>query len=385
MAAQTVVYIVTKLELGGAQKVCLSLLRRVAEQGMRTILISGPDGPLVPAAYRECDEVYLLPALQREVGILSMWQEVVAFGQLMWQLYDLKQKYGSLIVHTHSTKAGVMGRWAAWLVGVQTIVHTVHGFGFHDYQMAGVWWLHYIVEYLTSWVTSEYICVSEKDRHLGARLFPYFKQRCSLIRAAVDWQQFYVPARPVVAELPKAKQKPVVIGTVSCLKPQKNLDDLLEVVRRLVNDDGRAVRLEIVGDGVQRARIEQWIATHDLQEHITLLGWQEQVAPHMRRWDVFALSSLWEGLPCAVVEARLSYLPVVAYQVGGIAEVIKHDKNGLLVRPGDLQGLYRAVRRLVSSKAERQQLGHHAQKLNAFNDVVMGAKHAKLYHNIAQL
>lgn len=384
MSEQTVVYIVTKLELGDAQKVCLSLLRRIAEQGMRTVLISGPEGPLVPAAHRECDEVYLLSGLQRQRGLFSLWQGVVAFFQLLTQLYDLKQKYGSVIVHTHSTKAGIMGRWAAWLVGVHTIVHTVHGFGFHEYQKAGMWWLHYTLEYLTSWITSEYVCVSEKDRHLGGRLLPYFKQRCSLIRAAVDWQQFYVPARAVSQKEPQLCKKLVVIGTVTSLKRHKNLEDLLEVVRRLVCDDKRAVRLDIVGDGPERPRIEQWIATHGLQESIRLLGWQEQVAPVMRNWDLFVTSSLWGGLSCAVVEARLSYLPVVAYQVGGIAEVIKHDKNGLLVPPGDTRQLYRAIRRLVSSTAEREQLGQHQQKLNAFNDVVMGVKHAKMYHNIAQ-
>ena len=378
-APKTVVYVVTKLELGGAQKVCLSLLKRVAQQGMRTILISGQEGVLVDQAREIGSEVYLLPHLQREVTLKTLWKEGTAFFSLCWQLYILRQQYGPLIVHTHSTKAGIMGRWAAWLTGVETIVHTVHGFGFHAYQKVWVWWLHYILEYWTSWITSEYVCVSARDRHQGAQLLPFFKQRCSLIRAAVEWRKFYTPS---IRHSRTNQSDPVLIGTVSCLKRQKNLFDLLAAVKRLVSEDGHDVYLEIIGDGAQRGRIEQWIAHHQLAKHIKLRGWQEDVVPFVRSWQIFALSSLWEGLPCAVVEARLSHVPVVAYKVGGISEVIKHEKNGLLVSPGDREGLYRSVKRLVVDISLQQQLAGHTEQLNAFNDAVMATRHVKMYRNI---
>lgn len=380
---KTVVYVITKLELGGAQKVCLSLIKRLSEQGVRTILISGQDGPLVSQAQEICDEVHLLSHLQREVTVKTLWKEGAAFLQLAAKLSLLRERYGDIIVHTHSTKAGIMGRWAAWLVGVRWIVHTVHGFGFHGYQKVWKWWSHYLLEYWTSWITSEYVCVSSQDRHLGGKLLPFFKQRCSLIRAAIDWQQFYRPAQST--EHTKETDDTVVIGTVSCFKPQKNIFDLLNAVLRLIAEDGYNIRLEVIGDGIQRPRIEQWIAHHGVGDQVRLRGWQEQVAPYLRTWDVFAMSSLWEGLPCAVVEARVSHVPVVAYNVGGISEVIKHEKNGLLVAPRDADGLYHELKRVVSDRALCQRLGQHTDKLNAFNDVVMGAKHLKMYRNISEL
>jgi glycosyltransferase involved in cell wall biosynthesis len=379
-----VVYIITKLELGGAQKVCLSLLKNVAARGMKTILISGPHGPLVPQAQLLCDEVYLLPSLQREVGLFSLFKEGLAFLHMTFVLWQLRRKYGEITVHTHSTKAGIMGRWAAWFAGAQRIVHTVHGFGFHAYQMAVVWWLHYVLEYVTSWVTSAYVCVSSVDKAQGEELLPYFERRSNLIRAAIEWDTFTVSAQEVrpARLLHEAKSQRLRIGTISCFKPQKNLIHLFEAVRRLVNDDGIAVDLEVVGDGEQAPALFAWTVKHGLQEVITFRGWQYEVAPLMREWDVFALSSLWEGLPCAIIEARLLQLPVVAYNVGGIAEVITDKHNGILLQPGDVNGLYQALKTVALDARLRQSLAKADNDLTPFSDSVMAQQHAALYKQL---
>lgn len=377
--AHTVVYIVTKLEVGSAQKVCLSLLRRVAQEGMETVLMTGTQGRLLSQAYEISDEIYLSEYFESGFNFWTLHHDIYAFFQLCWQLYALRQKHGSLIIHTHGTKAGLMGRWAGWLAGVTTIVHTVHGFGFHAYQKAWQWWGHYILEYLSSWITSEYVCVSERDRHTGGQLLPFFKQRCSLIRAAVDWKSFYTPSVVPAAVVDDA---PIVLGTVSCFKQHRNLFDVLNVVARLVHEDKLKVRLELVGDGELRSRVEQWLSLHQMADHVKLRGWQSQVAPYMRTWHGFVLSSLASGLPETAVEARLSHVPVVSYNAGGIGEVIKHERNGLLVAPGDTEELYQAVRRLVTDHELRSALAQHPERLNEFNDVVMGSQHVKMYRNI---
>lgn len=379
-----VVYIITKLELGGAQKVCLSLLQQVAARGVKTILITGPEGPLVPKAHMVCDEVYTIPSLQREVGVLSLWQEVVAFAHMTWQLWHLRRTYGKLTVHTHSTKAGIMGRWAAWFAGADSIVHTVHGFGFHAYQKAVVWWMHYMLEYVTAWITTAYVCVSSTDKEFGERLLPYFANRSCIIRAAVEWQAFASPAHKVrpARLLRRQPGRPLRLGTISCFKPQKNLMDLLEAIRRLVHDDHITLECEIVGDGEQAAELFAWSVKHGLQEVVRFCGWQYDVAPLMREWDVFALSSLWEGLPCAIIEARLLQLPVVAYDVGGIREVIHHEENGMLLPPGDVDGLYRALKAVLLDASLRNRLADAKNDLSSFNDGVMAAAHTDLYQQL---
>ncbi len=178
---------------------------------------------------------------------------------------------------------------------------------------------------------------------MGSRLFPRFTRKHSIIRAAVEGEQFYQPA--VAVSIPSSTQ-PFIFGSVSCFKPQKNLFDLLSAFERVYAHEPRA-RLEIIGDGVLRPHIEQWVCERNLERVITLHGWKQLVAPIMKTWHTFVLSSLWEGLPCVVVEARLLRLPVISYDTGGICEVITDQENGLLYKQGDWHGLSHGMLRMM--------------------------------------
>ena len=219
-----VVYIITKLELGGAQKVCLSLVEGLAKDdniNIQTSLVSGQQGELVDQAYKY-KTIYLLPSLKREIRLSSILHEIKTFFSLISLLRKLKKQHKDLIIHTHSTKAGLLGRWAAFFARAKKRVHTVHGYGFHDYQSWPIWTSIYLCELFTSFITTHFVCVSEKDHQTGCRLFPRFKKKSSLIRAAVEDRFFLVPARRTDIK-PAKKQRPFVIGTISCFKPQKNL------------------------------------------------------------------------------------------------------------------------------------------------------------------
>ncbi len=173
-----VLYILTKLELGGAQKVCLTLMQGVKDYGGIPSLISGQEGPLVNKA-KKFDSVYLLENLKREIGIKSFFKEFIVFFQLIKKIKFLKKKYPNLIVHTHSTKTGILGRWAALFAGVKKRVHTIHGFGFHEYQNKIAWIINYIFEFLTCLITTYYICVSKNDRNIGKKLLLRFWESSS--------------------------------------------------------------------------------------------------------------------------------------------------------------------------------------------------------------
>ena len=370
-----VVYVLTQLELGGAQKICLSLFNDIPQQGITTKLISSAHGILVNQV-KNSPNAILLPTLQRTVTVRALWNEIKTFFSLVRQLRTLKQKHPHIIVHTHSTKAGILGRWAALFAGIGPRIHTVHGYAFHQHQGWLKWLVIYSIELLTSLITTHFVCVSSADVKTGIRLFPRFAKKHSIIRAAVDWQQFYIPAR--VAEKFPLNNEPFVFGTVSCFKPQKNLFDLLNAFKyvHLYNPD---TRLEIIGDGAQRQQIEQWIIDHGLGYAITLHGWQDKVAPTMAHWHAFVLSSLWEGLPCAVVEARLLKLPVLCYKTGGIGDVIFSGENGLLFAQGKWQKLAQGMLELSTNKELYKKLQHHHDDLHDFNNEHMVQQHAKLY------
>lgn len=376
--SDAIVQIITKLELGGAQKVCLEIAQGLKDNKFQSYLISGNEGPLVDSV-KQWDNVFLISELKREITWTAPIYELKAFIKLIKLLRTLRKKHPNLLVHTHSTKAGIMGRWAAWCAGVKKRIHTIHGFGFHDYQKTIPWLLNYGIELITSLITTHYICVSSHDVATGVRLFPRFEHKYSLIRAAVNSEFFFIPARTTNLELEKPDK--FIFGTVACFKPQKNLFDLLNAFNEVYQKNPH-VQLELIGDGILRSSIEQWINEHNLSHAIVLHGWQKNIKPFLHRWNAFVLSSLWEGLPCAIIEARLFKLPVVSYDTGGIKDVIIHGKNGFLYTQKNWIGLADGMNTLASNPKIAYKLSMYSDNLSEFNSDTMIQNHIMLYKHL---
>lgn len=373
-----IVYIITQLELGGAQKVCLSLLKGLTHHQLHTMLISGTEGQLADEALKHAN-IFLLDELTREVNLRGIFKELFCFFALYKKLRDLKKTYPNLIVHTHSTKAGIFGRWAAWCAGIHTRVHTIHGFAFHAHQPRIMRWTIQTIEWLTSFITTHFVCVSSEDVKTGLSLLHNFAKKHSIIRAAVDWQQFYIPARQCTA-FPDETQT-FIFGTIACFKKQKNMFDLLEAFA-YVHTYNKTTRLEIIGDGILRSAIEQHIKKLHLEHAVTLHGWQQTVAPFMLNWHAFVLTSLWEGLPCAIIEARLLKLPVISYRTGGIHDVISHEQNGLLFEQKNWRELAQGMLDLSQQHATHTQLSTYKEDLTDFKDEQMIVQHVDLYRSL---
>jgi glycosyltransferase involved in cell wall biosynthesis len=371
-----VVYIITKLELGGAQKVALTLLQGMADESYGTSLLAGKGGVLDETVIGD-ERVTLLPDLKREITASGLLSELRAWYQLVKYLQTIRKKYPQLIIHTHSTKAGLLGRWAAWCAGVKYRVHTIHGYAFHRYQSLFVWWFIYLCELITSCVTTHFICVSSVDYKTGCRLFPYFAKKATIIRAAIAWENFGA----VKTLVHQKTYKPFLFGMVACFKPQKNILDALRAFHSVACSNTDSL-FEILGDGIERPLIEQWINEHHLQDRVILSGWCHDVPRRMADWHAFLLTSLWEGLPCAVIEARLFHLPVLAYDTGGISDVIKSGINGCLYPQGSWQLMADDMIRLVSDPVFYQQLAYHKDELQDFHGATMIAKHRALYNQL---
>lgn len=369
-----IVYIITKLELGGAQKVCLSLFNGLQKESP-VFLISGDEGLLVDEV-KELPNVFLIKDLKREVSLRSILSECKALVTMTRILKDLKMQHPDLVVHTHGSKAGALGRLAAFFAGVARRIHTVHGFSFHPYLSSREWFVRYIIELLCAPLTTHYICVSKADIQIGIKQIPFFKDKHSLIRAAVNTEHFYIAARQA-NPFPDQSQ-PFVFGTIACFKAQKNIFDTLRSFQE-VHEQNSLTRLEIIGDGMLRAPIEAWIAENQLQHAIVLHGWQKDVKPFLAHWHCFVLSSLWEGLPCALVEARLSKLPVVCYDTGGVRDIIYHGVNGFIYPHYDWKQLARGMLMLSSDELLFMALRHYPDNFNDFSMSSMLHRHQQLY------
>ncbi len=366
-----IVYIITKLELGGAQKICLCLAKNLPVYGHGTVIISGNQGALKEQATSSCSTI-LLEDFTREIQLLQPWKEIITFVRLIKLLQSIKNKHSDLVIHTHSTKAGFLGRWAAFFAGCSVRIHTVHGYGFPEKGKALSRFIILFLEWITSFITTHYVCVSYKDLETGKKHFPFFANKSSVIRAAVPLKTFSIQK--------KNKESEIIIGSISCFKPQKNLVDLIKAFNLLITKAENKLVLEIIGDGAERERIEEIIHEYKLANNVRLLGWKNSVEKHMQSWSLFCLSSLWEGLPCAVVEACTANIPVVCYNVGGISEIISHGTNGFLVTPGNWQSLAHHMDLALKNSF----CGTPMSVLEDFDENVMLKKHAALYSTLLQ-
>lgn len=353
-------HVITKLELGGAQEVAMRVVSSLDRRRFRPVLIAGPGGMLTEeAAALEGVEVRLIPSLLREIrpiqDLRALWELVAAFRRLRPK-----------IVHTHSSKAGILGRLAAWLAGVPCILHTIHGYGVTPAQPS---WLQHLViklEWMVGRVTTHWIAVSQADRRQGLEWQLFSSSKVSVVRPGIDPTAFASRIEPAERDRLRASlgvgPEQLLVGTVSCLKPQKSPEDFIRVAA-LVCQRMPAAKCVLVGDGALRPQIEAMIQAQGLQDRVTLLGWRRDVASLLKAFDVFVLTSQWEGLPCAILEARASRIPIVATRVGGSAEAIIEGIQGTLCPAGDVRAIAGRVCQILGDERLRADLRNGAQEL----------------------
>ncbi|OGR57862.1 MAG: hypothetical protein A2X36_01445 [Elusimicrobia bacterium GWA2_69_24] len=349
-----VVHVVTRLDFGGAQQNTLYTVGHVDRARFEPVLVCGEGGRLDPEARAleaRGTRVVFLPDLVRELHPL---RDFIA----LLQLHRLLVAERPDAVHTHSSKAGILGRLAAWLAGVPVIVHTFHGFGFHDRMAAPVRGAIVLVERLAAALSSWLIFVSQDNMRTAAACGIGSPRRQSLIRSGVALARFPAPvpdraAKRASLALPGAGPWVLSVGN---LKAQKNAMDFARLAGRLAPKHPAASFL-FVGDGPLRPALEAAIAEAGLQERAHLLGWRDDVPELLAVADVFVLTSLWEGLPRALVEAMRSGLPCACYAVDGVRDLISDGRNGFAAPPGDWEGLADRVARLLEDPALRRRLG----------------------------
>ena len=355
-----VCHVITKLELGGAQEVAMRVVSNLDRRRFRPVLIAGDGGLLTgEAAALEGVEVRLIPSLLREIRPL---QDLRA----LWELVATFRRLRPKIVHTHSSKAGILGRLAAWLAGVPCILHTIHGYGVTPAQP---FWLQrgvIALEWVVGRVTTHWIAVSQADRRQGIEWGLFTASKVSVVRPGIDPAAFAgridVTERDRLRAMLGVGPDQLLVGTVSCLKPQKAPEDFIRVAA-LVCQRVPAAKCVLVGDGAMRPQIEAMLEAQGLRERVTLLGWRRDVASLLKAFDVFVLTSRWEGLPCAILEARASRIPIVATRVGGAAEAIVEGIQGTLCPAGDVRAMAGRVCQILGDERLRADLRNGPQEL----------------------
>ncbi len=339
-----VLHIITRLELGGAQKNALAILTNLPQDKYEAHLLTSSglledEARAIPGL-----RLKLLPFLRRRPNPIL---DILAFFSMAYYIRTNKID----IVHTHSSKAGILGRLAAKTVGVKAIFHTIHGWGFHDLRRSFFNDLYIFLERLTAKITVKLIAVTESDIQKGLdNRIGVEKQYC-LIRCGIDRDRFKAIGQQDILNVKNSLglKEEKVVGMVACLKPQKNPLDFIRCARLIVNDDPQ-VKFLLVGDGVLRPQVEREIQKNGLTEDVFLLGWRRDMGAIMSIIDVLVLTSLWEGAPLVFLEAMCFSKPIVAYDICGAGELVKDNVNGFLVCPRDTEGLAQKVNLLLANR-----------------------------------
>lgn len=359
-----VAHIITKLELGGAQQNTLFTVSHLDRRRFRSILITGEPGILdEDARSLPGVEFHQVPALARSIRPL-------ADLQALYQLTRLLRRLSPRIVHTHSSKAGILGRLAARLAGVPVVVHTIHGYGFTPVQSQPLRQALIAVERMVGRMTMRFIAVSHATRQQGIDLGLHSPDRCTVIRSGIDLRMFrhtQIDVEKKRRELGLLPESPV-IGMIAPFKPQKAPLDYVRLAA-LIHRVRPQVQFLLIGDGELRVEVEAAVQRQGLGNCFQLLGWRRDVAEILRCLDVFVLTSRWEGLPRVYLEASSSGVPVVGTNVDGAAEAIRDGINGYLIEPGNLGRMAKEILTLLRDPERAREMGRQGQTLAEEFDV----------------
>lgn len=347
----TVVHLVTRLDLGGAQQNTLHTVRHLDRALYEPVLVCGRGGMLD-------DEAAADPSF-RTVFVDSLLREISPFHDLLalLELAKLLLAEKPAVLHTHSSKAGILGRLAAAVAGVPVVVHTYHGFGFHDRQPAFVRGAYVLLERLCARFTDAMVFVSKANVAYAAAQGIVRPEEAVLIRSGVK-----LGGLPASVDAAKLKMSAGVgmhkrlVVSVGNLKPQKNAGDFVAAAAAVLAGSPEA-RFVFLGDGPQRRPLEARAFALGLEGKLLFLGWRRDTAQWLAAADVFVMTSLWEGLPRALVEAMKSGLPPVCYATDGVTDLIEDGVNGFLVEPGDHAAVAARVTELLKDEPLRRRLG----------------------------
>lgn len=378
-------HVITRLIVGGAQENTIaSVLGLNAMPGFEVALAAGPtrgaEGSL-ESAFRGRE--HLLITIPHLVRAIRPWHEVRAFGELH-RLFALRRPQ---LVHTHSGKAGVLGRLAAAYARVPMIVHTIHGPSFGAFQGKAANMVFKGAERVAGRVTTHFVAVADAMKHQYLEAGIGRPAQYSTIHSGFDLAPFASARNSAGLRMAFGLERDaVVVGKIGRLFELKGHDDLLEASGAILQDYPK-IQFLIVGDGPWRERLQQKARALGVASRFVFTGLvpPPKVAEFVGVMDILVHLSRREGLARAIPQALAAGVPVVAYDCDGASEVCQNARTGFLIKPGDLAGLTAAVVRLAGNASLRHELGECGRRLvhQKFRVDAMVKQLALLYKELA--
>lgn len=328
------------------------------------------------------DDFPLQPLLDMGVVPIQLDMKHFADFSVAARLGRILREQHIRILHTHRIRPDLIGRIACRLAGGTVNLSTQHHVGEWDERGKLVGWTVRLLYHLTLPLTSRIVNISHGEMsRMTAEAIP--QRLMEVIHNGVDGDVFSPAKESGRSPSPSQQDRPVMIGCVAFLTQRKGIAYLISAVREVVDRHPRT-RLVIVGDGEERARLQAQIAALRLPGNVALLGNRRDVAELMNGFDIVVLPSLWEAFGLVLVEAMACGKPVVATAVGGIPEIVEHDRTGILVPARAVTPLAQALTRLIENPELRREMGAAGRRrfLDRFESRSMAARYQGVYETL---
>lgn len=346
--------IIARLNMGGPAIHVLLLTSGLNNKRFLSYLVTGTvaDGErdITYIAKEMGIDPFVIPELSREIRLNNDFASFL-------KLYNLMRKLKPDIVHTHTAKAGTLGRIAAMINRVPIRIHTFHGHVFHSYFSALRTRAFIMIEKILARFTNKIIVISQnqlnevRDRY---RIAP--DEKCSVIPLGLNLGPFLNSDEKNTNE--KNRRDTLSVGIVGRLVKVKNHRMFLDVVKKIRSDaPDMKVKFLIIGDGPLRNELGSYARNSKIEDLVIFTGWSIKLEAIYKDLDLVCLTSLNEGTPISLIEAMASGKPVISTDVGGVRDVVAHNESGLLSPSGDVERFSANLLKLLRNKEMRGRMG----------------------------
>lgn len=343
----SVCLVITQPEWGGAQRYVYDLALGLHKKSFKVTVLTGEGTPMLPEKLREYGiETYTISSIVREISPLK---DLVS----IFRMRSFFKKHAFDVVHLNSSKIGISGALAAKMAHIPKTIFTAHGFVFNERIFFLKKWVYAILTWVSFRFINHVIAVSEYDRKRALDIHLISPQRIHAIHNGITYNEQKYLSRVDARLFLKKKGVDIqegdkLIGVIANLYKNKGLEFLVDALQK-VRMQGVEMKAVVIGEGKERKFLEEKIAECDLVGRVWLVGFVEDPEKYLKAFDVFVSSSLKEGLPYSLIEARAARVPIVATSVGGVPEIVTGE-NSILVTRGDSKELADALIQIFSQR-----------------------------------
>jgi glycosyltransferase involved in cell wall biosynthesis len=349
-----ILYLITKSNWGGAQRHVFDLAVSMKDRGHEVAVALGGNGTLRTRLEAAGIYTHSIAAMGRDIAIGK------DAGSLKEIISVIRHRRPD-ILHVHSPKAAGLGALAGRILGVKSIIYTVHGWTFNESRPIHQRLAIIFFSWITMMLCHTTILLSERE-YAQTLNFPWIKEKLRLIPLGIKSPTFISVdgakqsiAKHIGMPIPEFNKK-IVIGTIAELHPNKGLSYLINAMTSVIEQYPQAISV-IISDGQEKDNLQALIKEKKLEQYVFLAGYMDHAAEYLKAFTIFVLPSLKEGLPYTILEAGHASLPVIATTVGGIPEIIEDMKSGVLVQPKNIRELAHALSFMIEHPEERKKSG----------------------------